>query len=134
MAMAEIEAVNPWEWQDKIGFSQAIEVRGAKRIVYGSGQTSVDDSGTPLYRGNMPKQMDQALDNLEAVLKQAGLNLADVVRLNCYVTDIAAFHSASPAFGSRLAAAGCKPAMTLLGVAGLFHPDIMLEIEATAVS
>ncbi len=134
MAMAEIKAVNPWEWQDKIGFSQAIEVQGAKLIVYCSGQTSVDSGGIPMYRGDMPKQMDQALDNLETVLKQAGLNLNNVVRLTCFTTDVPAFLSASASFNSRLTAAGCKCAQTLIGVAGLFHPDIMLEIEATAVS
>jgi 2-iminobutanoate/2-iminopropanoate deaminase len=132
--MAEIKAVNPWVWQDKLGFSQAIDVRGAQRIVYCAGQTAVDANGTPLYPGDMQKQMNQALDNLEAVLKQAGLKLANVVRLTCYTANMAAFHGASASFGSRLTAAGCKPSMTLIGVAGLFHPDIMLEIEAIAVS
>jgi enamine deaminase RidA (YjgF/YER057c/UK114 family) len=131
--MAEIKAVNPWEWQDEIGFSQAIEVQGAKRIVYCSGQTSVDSDGRPLYRADMPAQMNQALNNLEEVLKKAGLNLHNVVRLTCFTTDVPAFMSASAVFNSRLTAAGCKSAQTLIGVARLFHPDIMLEIEATAV-
>jgi enamine deaminase RidA (YjgF/YER057c/UK114 family) len=74
------------------------------------------------------------LDNLETVLKQVGLTLANVVRLNYYTTDIAAFLNAAPAYGPRLAAAGCKPSSTLPGVAALFHPDLMVEIEATAVA
>ena len=130
----ETKTINPWTWQDRVGFSQAIEVLGAQRTVYFAGQTSVDQDGNPLYAGDIAKQANQALDNLETVLKQAGLTLANVVRLNYYTTDIKAFHAAGPVLGSRLGKAGCKPATTLLTVAGLFHPDIMIEIEATAVA
>ncbi len=132
--MAETKAVNPWVWQDKFGFSQAIEVQGGQRVVYCAGQTSVDASGKPVHQGDMTKQVNQALDNLEAVLKQAGLTLANVVRLNYYTTDMPAFLKAGRVYGPRLVAAGCRPSSTLLGVAGLFHPDIMVEIEATAVA
>ena len=130
----ETKAINPWQWQDRAGFSQAIEVRGGQRVVYCSGQTSVDADGNPMYTGDMTKQVNQALDNLESVLREAGLTLANVVRLNYYTTDMSAFFSAGPVLGKRLGAAGCKPSSTLLAVAGLFHPDIMLEIEATAVA
>ena len=132
--MAETKPVNPWTWQDQFGFSQAIEVQGGQRVLYCSGQTSVDASGTPMHGRDIAKQVNQALDNLEAVLKQAGLSLANVVRLNYYTTDMSAFLKAGPVFGPRLAMAGCKPSSTLLAVAGLFHPDLMIEIEATAVA
>jgi enamine deaminase RidA (YjgF/YER057c/UK114 family) len=132
--LVEKRAINPWQWQDRAGFSQAIEIQGGQRIIYCSGQTSVDADGNPMYAKDIVKQANQALDNLESVLKQAGLTLANVVRLNYYTTDMAAFHEAGPVLGKRLGVAGCKPASTLLAVAGLFHPDIMLEIEATAVA
>ena len=128
--MAETRAVNPWRWQDQFGFSQGIEVRGAERVLYCAGQTSVD---TPMHAGDMAAQMNQALNNLETVLGRAGLTLANVVRLNYYTRDVAAFIQAASTFGPRLHAAGCQPASTLLGVATLFHPDILIEIEATAV-
>jgi enamine deaminase RidA (YjgF/YER057c/UK114 family) len=131
--MADTKPINPWTWQDQYGFSQAIEVRGAQRMVYCAGQTSVDASGNPLHGGDMAKQVNQALDNLEVVLKQSGLTLASIVRLNYYTTDMAAFLAAASSFGPRMAAAGCKPSSTLLGVASLFHPAIMVEIEATAI-
>jgi enamine deaminase RidA (YjgF/YER057c/UK114 family) len=131
--MAETKPVNPWTWQDRAGFSQAIDVRGGQRVVYCAGQTSVDGDGKPMHARDMPKQISQALDNLETVLKQAGVSLANVVRLNYYTTDMAAFFAAAPTLRSRLGAAEYKPASTLLGVAQLFHPDIMIEIEATAV-
>jgi enamine deaminase RidA (YjgF/YER057c/UK114 family) len=131
--MAKKNAVNPWTWQDRLGFSQAVEVRGEQRVLYCSGQTAVDSGGKPMHAGDMAKQVNQALDNLETVLTKAGLTLADVVRLNYYTTDLAAFVGAAPLFGPRLAAANCKPSSTLLVVAGLFHAQLMIEIEATAV-
>lgn len=129
--MAEAKDINPWAWQDEFGFSQAKDVADAKRVVFCSGQTSVDPNGAPLHAGDMAKQVDQAFDNLESVLGQAGLSLAHVVRLNYYTTDMDAFLAASESSGPRLTEAGCKPSSTLLGVSCLFHPDLM--IEATAV-
>lgn len=129
----EKRAINPGVWQDQFDFSQAIEIRGAERVVYCAGQTSADADGAPLHPGDMAAQFHQALDNLEVVLGQAGLRLADIVRLNYYVTDVPAFLEAVHGVGERLKAAGCKPTSTLLGVSRLAQPEWLIEIEATAV-
>ena len=131
--MAQTKLVNPWKWQDQFQFSQGIDVRGAERVLYCAGQTSVDAEGAPMHAGDMAAQINQALNNLETVLRQDGLTMANVVRLNYYTRDVAAFLEAAATAGTRLQAAGCQPASTLLGVASLFHPDILVEIEATAV-
>jgi enamine deaminase RidA (YjgF/YER057c/UK114 family) len=128
------EIVNPWQWQDQYGFVQANSLTAPERVVLCAGQTSVDDQGTPLHAGDMRAQVGQALDNLETVLSQAGLGLGDVVRLNYYVTDLDAFFGASDVLGARLQAAGCRPASTLLRVAGLAFPEFLIEIEATAAA
>jgi enamine deaminase RidA (YjgF/YER057c/UK114 family) len=78
-------------------------------------------------------QAMQALDNLETILGQAGYTPADVVRLTIYTTDMDAYLSATPDVRARLAGANCHPASTLLGVARLAAPQLLLEIEATAV-
>ncbi len=130
----EKRAINLGTWQDQFDFSQGIEVAHAQRVVYCSGQVSVDEEGRTLDPGDMVAQFHQALDNLEKVLSKAGLTLADVVRLNYYTTDVPAFLAAVPLIGERLKAAGCKPASTLLGVARLAQPEWLIEIEATAVS
>jgi enamine deaminase RidA (YjgF/YER057c/UK114 family) len=93
----------------------------------------VDENGNPMHAGDMAKQIKLALDNLETVLSQAGLTLGNVVRINYYTTDINAFLNTVPEFAPRLIKAGCKPSSTLLALSSLFHPDIMIEIEATAV-
>jgi enamine deaminase RidA (YjgF/YER057c/UK114 family) len=132
--MATTRAINPWTWQEAHGYSQAIEVQGGTRTLVCSGQTSVDDAGNPLHAGDMTAQVGQALDNLETVLKKAGMDFSAVVRLNFYTTDIEAYFGASGEVKKRFGMAGrTPPAGTLLGVASLFHPDILIEIEATAM-
>ena len=130
----EKKAINPGTWQDQFDFSQAIEVEGARRLVFCAGQLSVGVDGRSLHPGDMTAQFHQALDNLETVLDQSGLKLADVVRLNYYVTDVPAFLDAVPVVGERLKKAGCKPTSTLLGVVRLAEPEWMVEIEAIAVA
>lgn len=125
--------INPWTWQDAWGFVQANDVSGARRVVWCAGQLSCDAEGHLLHPNDIGSQIDLALDNLETVLHAAGLTLADVVRLNYYTTDVDAFVGAMEQHGGRLAAAGCRPASTLLGVTRLAFPGQMLEIEVTAV-
>jgi len=129
-------AVNPWTWQDQFGFSQAVEASGVNHMLLCAGQTSVDADGAPLHPGDMAAQAGQALDNLEAVLEKAGMGLANVVRLNFYTTDVDAFiATGGGVVGARVGAAGGPlPAGTLLGVARLAFPELMIELEATAVA
>jgi enamine deaminase RidA (YjgF/YER057c/UK114 family) len=126
--------VNPWKWQDRFGFSQAIEVKGGERVLYCAGQTSNDAEGKPQHAGDMKGQLTLVLDNLETVLAQAGMSLANVVRLNYYTTDVDLLLQHYSVLGERLDKAGCKPASTLLGVVRLAFPDLLIEIEATAVA
>jgi enamine deaminase RidA (YjgF/YER057c/UK114 family) len=129
----ERREINPWQWSVEMGFHQAVEVSAGTRTLYCSGQTSVDENGTPLHPGDMVAQMNQALDNLEAVLTAADMTLADVVRLNLYTTDVDAFMGSLMSVGERLEASGLKQTGTLLGVERLAFPELMIEIEATAV-
>ena len=131
----ERQIINPWQWQDEYGFVQANEVSDAQRVLYCAGQVSVDAEGTPLHPGDMSAQIAQSLDNLETVLENAGFQMSDVVRLNFYTTDVDSTMEAWPSqIKDRLERAGCRQTSTLLGVASLYHPDILIEIEATAVA
>ena len=112
---------------------QANDLTGVTRALLCADQTSVDGEGNPVHVGDMAGQLNKALDNLETVLGQAGLGLSDVMRLNYYVTDVDAFLEAYETDTlPRLRQAGCLPATTLLGIAALFLPELLVEIEATA--
>jgi enamine deaminase RidA (YjgF/YER057c/UK114 family) len=130
----ERTAVNPWTWSLNFGFNQGEIVEGATRVLFCAGQTSVDGDGNPQHRGDMAAQIGLAADNLQAVLKGAGMGLSNVVRLNFYTTDVDAFIANAAVLGERTGAAGVAPPGTLLGVARLAFPELMIEMEATAVA
>lgn len=125
-------AVNPWPWSIQYGFNQAEIIEGPQRVLVCAGQTGVDADGAPAHVGDIAGQFTLALDNLEAVLKAGGMSLGDVVRLTIYTTDVDALLEQYGVFGERLAAAGVMPPATLLGVARLAFPELLVEIEATA--
>ena len=130
----ERRIINPWTWQDDFGYVQANEVSGAQRTLYCSGQGANDATGAAVLAGDMRGQIDLALDNLAAVLSAAGFSYADIMRLNIFVTDVDQFFANYDAFISRLAEAGCRHTGSLIGVARLAFPEMMIEIEATAVA
>ena len=124
----------PWTWQDQWGFSQAVLVTNPERVLYCAGQISTDEDGSTLHVDDMRAQTVQAFDNLETVLRHAGMALANVARLNYYVTDVdRVLSEGAAAVGERLGPAGVHPATTLLGVQRLAFPDLLIEIEATAL-
>jgi enamine deaminase RidA (YjgF/YER057c/UK114 family) len=127
-------AVNPWDWSLKLGYNQAEIVNGAQRQLICSGQTAVDGAGNPQHAGDMRGQIGLALDNLEAVLKRAGMGLGDVVRLTVYATDVDEALKNFDLLGMRFGPVQNAPPMTLVGVTRLAIPPLMFEIEATAMA
>ena len=77
-------SVNPWSWSVKLGFDQAQPVEGHRRELIRSIQDAVDADGNSQHAGDMAAQLGFALDNLEAVLAEAGMSLANVARLNIF--------------------------------------------------
>ncbi len=126
-------AVNPWDWSLQFGFNQGELIEGVRRVLYCSGQTCLDESAKPRHVDDIRGQITASLDNLEAVLGKAGMNLSNVVRLTVYTTDVDDMIQNFDALAGRLDAAGVKPAQTLLGVARLAFPELLVELEATAV-
>lgn len=130
----ERKAVNPWDWSIKLGYNQAEIIDGATRQLICAGQTSVDADGTPLHPGEMRRQIGVALDNLEAVLKDAGMDLSHVVKLGVYATDVDEALKNFDLLGMRFGPHQVAPPMTLLGVTRLAIPGLLFEIEATALA
>ncbi len=127
-------AVNPWDWSLKLGYNQAEVIEGASRQVICAGQTAVDAAGSPQHPGDMRAQIALALDNLEAVLTEAGMNLSNVTRLVVYATDVDEALKNFDLMGMRFGPHQVAPPMTLLGVTRLAIPSLLFEIEATANS
>jgi enamine deaminase RidA (YjgF/YER057c/UK114 family) len=130
----ERTAINPVPWSLEMGFSQGEVVSGHSRTLYCSGQTAMSGEGKPQHDGDMAAQLAMSIDNLEAVLGEAGMSLVNLVRLNIYTTDVDLLFQHYGVLASRLGAAGVAPAATLLGVTRLAIPTLMVEIEGTAVA
>ncbi|MFF3849687.1 RidA family protein [Streptomyces sp. NPDC002328] len=130
----ERTAVNPVPWSVELGFNQGELVSGHTRTLYLSGQTAMSDDGKPQHEGDMAAQLTLSADNLEAVLGEAGMSLADLVRLNVYTTDVDLLFRHYGVLAGRLAAAGVSPTSTMLGVTRLAIPGLMVELEGTAVA
>lgn len=111
-------------------YSQGVEVTETRRLVFVSGQVGTDADGTPL--DGIEAQARQATANVDAVLAEAGMTSADIVKVTIYLTD-------PEHLGPFMAAAGdtlpdVPPATTLLFVAGLADPRLLVEIEAVAAT
>ncbi len=127
-------AVNPVTWSLEMGFNQGEVVSGATRTLYISGQTAMSVEGRPEHEGDMAAQLALAVDNLEAVLTEAGMTLANLVRVNVYTTDVDALFPHYGVLAGRLGAARVAPTTTMLGVTRLAIPGQLVELEATAVA
>jgi enamine deaminase RidA (YjgF/YER057c/UK114 family) len=132
--MTERTAVNPWPWSVEMGYNQGEIVSGHTRTLYCAGQTSMSADGKPEHVDDMAAQLALSLDNLEAVLGEAGMSLANLVRLNVYTTDVDRLFEHYGVLASRLGAAGVAPSTTMLGVTRLAIPVLMVELEGTAVA
>ena len=130
----ERTAVNPVTWSAELGFNQGEVVSGHTRTLYISGQTAMSADGKPEHDGDMAAQLALSIDNLEAVLGEAGMSLANLVRLNVYTTDVDLLFRHYGVLAGRLGAAGVAPPTTMLGVTRLAIPDLMVELEGTAVA
>ncbi|WP_090102948.1 RidA family protein [Lentzea jiangxiensis] len=126
--------VNPWTWSAELGYHQGEVVTGQTRTLYCAGQTSMNADGKPEHAGDMGAQLALSLDNLEAVLAQAGMALGNLVRLNVFTTDVDLVFRHYGVLAARLGAARVAPPTTMLGVTRLALPDLMVELEGTAVA
>jgi enamine deaminase RidA (YjgF/YER057c/UK114 family) len=126
-------SINPVPWSIKLGFDQAQLIEGYQRQLVCSGQDAVDADGNPQHPGDMAAQLELALDNLEAVLAEADMTLANIVRLNVYTTDFDEFVKHWAGLTDRFGNSDGRFATSLLGVTRLFTPQLLVLLEATAV-
>jgi enamine deaminase RidA (YjgF/YER057c/UK114 family) len=125
-------SINPWQWQDNFGYAQAIEVKNNTGTLYCAGQAAMDANGKPVS-GNMSEQIKLSLENLHQVVKQAGYDPSNIVRLNFFTTSVPAFFEAYGTAIEWMKQHHCTPSSTLLQIGALAFPELTIEIEATVV-
>jgi 2-iminobutanoate/2-iminopropanoate deaminase len=114
-----------------IRYAQGIKTTGGT-IVWISGQVSQDKNGKMVHKGDFAGQARQALSNLKAMVEAAGGTINDIIKANTYLTDLR-YREELARVRAEFFPDGKLPASTLVGVAGLADPDMLVEIEAIAV-
>jgi enamine deaminase RidA (YjgF/YER057c/UK114 family) len=112
-------------------YSQAVKVTGAQTILYVAGQVAYDEAGHAAHRGDFKAQARATLQALKAQVEAGGGTMANIVKVNTYLTDIRFRADYGPIreefFGKKM------PAHTLVAVAALAQPEFLIEVEAVAV-
>ena len=131
--MTTVEYLNPDGLHKNSAFSQAVSITDANKTVYIGGQNAVDTSGNIIGKDDIKVQAEQVLRNIETCLDTAGASLKDIIKWNVYVVHGQPPQPAFEVFQPVLQERVHSPLITLLFVAGLAHPDFLLEIDAIAV-
>jgi enamine deaminase RidA (YjgF/YER057c/UK114 family) len=114
-------------WEASAGYSRAVVVGDSCWV---SGTTDAGPDGRSLHPGDAGAQARAALDIIERALADGGFALTEVVRARLYVTDPGSIPAVLAAHGERFAA--IRPSATIVVVAGLIEPSLLVEIEADA--
>lgn len=111
-------------------FPHAVSVEGG-RVLYLSGQLAVNVDGKLVGEGDMRAQYIQVAENLKAVLEDAGASLKDIVKMNTFITDMAAHMECIDLRQKYFGEAW--PTSTTVEVSKLAVPGSMIEIEVIAI-
>jgi enamine deaminase RidA (YjgF/YER057c/UK114 family) len=114
-------------WENKVGYCRAVRVGNFIEV---SGTTSVDRDSL-IGKDDLYSQTKFIILKIEKALQDAGSELTDIVRTRIYVTDISKWEEAAKAHAEFFGT--IKPATTLVEVSSLIDPDMLIEIEASAV-
>jgi len=116
------------QWEEKVGYSRAVKIGNL-----------IEVAGTTAFNGNEIVGRNDAyaqarfiFEKISKALKEAGASLKDVIRTRMYVTDIQYADAVGRAHGEIFS--DIKPAATMLAVTNLVDPELLVEIEVTAIT
>ena len=125
---------SPPQLPPPVGYSHLAEITGGK-LIYIAGQVALDASGNIVGQGDYHAQLEQVFTNLKTALAAVGASFKNVVKLNYYIVDTverSQFFAYREERDKHVDTAN-PPVATVVVVRGLFRPEFLVEIEATAV-
>ena len=114
-------------WEESFGYSRAVQIGN---IIEVSGTTAIEDDKV-IGVGDVTLQTEFIIKKIEHTLVKAGFSLKDVVRTRIFMTDISLFEEVAKVHSYLFE--DVMPASTLIEVSKLINPDLLIEIEATAI-
>ena len=114
-------------WEESFGYSRAVQIGNTIEV---SG-TSASEDGKVIGVGDLTLQAEYIIKKIEHTLVEAGFSLQDVVRTRIFMTDISLWEEVAKVHSYLFE--DVMPACTLVEVSNLIHPDLLIEIEATAI-
>ncbi|NJN44808.1 MAG: RidA family protein [Anaerolineae bacterium] len=126
MTRQNISSGTPWE--ARYGYSRAVRI---DNVIEVAGTVAADENGNVIGIGNAYQQTKFIFTKIEKALTEAGGSLKDVVRTRMFLTDISLIDEVGTAHGEVFR--DIRPASTALQISGLINPDMLVEIEVTAI-
>lgn len=131
--MGNIEYINPENMSKPRGYSHAISVKWGQETVYIGGQNAIDENGFVVGKGDLKKQTEQVLRNIEIILEESEAKLENVVKFNIYLVQGQNLKDGFEVFQKMWGDIQNFPTVTVLFIAGLGDPDWLIEIDAIAI-
>ncbi len=116
------------KWEEEFAYSRAVRIGDVIEV---SGTAAIGPDGNLIGAGNAYEQTRFILEKISNALNEAGSSLGDVVRTRLYVTDVSMADDVGRAHGECFR--NIRPACTLIEVSALISPELLVEIEATAI-
>jgi len=113
-----------------VGYSRAVR---AGNIIEVAGTSSSGPNGQILHPGDMYSQAKYCIEVIVAAVEELGGTANDIVRTRVFLTDMSLWAEAGRAHGEAFANVEPKPASAFVGTSELLHPDLLIEVEATAI-
>lgn len=128
----KIEHINPDGLMKNPAFSQVVTTQGNGKTIYIGGQDAVNSRGEIIGKGDIAKQTEQVMDNLQTALAASGATFENLVKLTIYMVQGQNLYSGFEVSQKFLGNLTNPPAICVLIVTGLANPNFLVEIEATA--
>ena len=129
---SKVQYINPDGLSKNPAFSQIVTTQGSGKTIHIGGQDAVDSNGNIMGKGDIAAQTEQVMKNLQTALSACGATFDHLVKLSIYVVQGQDLYSGFQASQKYLGHLKNPPAISVLIVAGLAHPDFLVEIDATA--
>ncbi len=129
----QVQHINPGGLSKNPAFTNVIAVTGQVKTVYIGGQDALDATGTIVGQGDLKLQTEQVFHNLQVALQAAGAGLEHIIKWNIYLLQGQSLQPAFEVFQHVWDRRSDPPAITMMFVAGLATPEILIEMDAIAV-